>query len=277
MRHPNTLESNSLVELTPRGFQQLQEPGTALSSEHLAALVMIDGRISVAQLEHTARMRGTALPRAVLEDLVTHRHLQICNDDMLGDIDPGSFFESASIVGPSLTASAASEHATEMHWESLQRRGYSTTLVRTARCVRMPKVLRGLTALAIEDDSDVCNLLRLYLSLEGVHLHTASTRGEIIDTLTSHHVPDLLLLDVSLPGLNGFDLLKQLRVRSRFQHLPIIMLTAETTRDAVLRGILGGADGYITKPFHVHPLVSAVKAVFGIDFKADHRAWDFSV
>ena len=76
--------------------------------------------------------------------------------------------------------------------------------------------------------------------------------------------PDLILLDVQLPDANGFDLLALMRQHPVLKTLPVVMLTAEATRESVLRGLQGGADGYITKPFEPDVLVSAVKAVLGL-------------
>jgi DNA-binding response OmpR family regulator len=69
---------------------------------------------------------------------------------------------------------------------------------------------------------------------------------------------------VHLPDANGFDLLVKMRQHPVLKHMPVIMFTAEATREAVLRGLQGGADGYITKPFEPDQLIAAAKAVLGI-------------
>ena len=76
--------------------------------------------------------------------------------------------------------------------------------------------------------------------------------------------PDLILLDVQLPDANGFDILAKMRQHPVLKSMPVIMLTAEATREAVLRGLQGGADGYVTKPFEPDMLITAVKAVLGL-------------
>jgi two-component system OmpR family response regulator len=77
-------------------------------------------------------------------------------------------------------------------------------------------------------------------------------------------LPDLILLDVNLPDVNGFDILAKMRQHPVLKIIPVVMLTAEATRESVLKGLQGGADGYVTKPFEPDLLVNAVKAVLGI-------------
>jgi DNA-binding response OmpR family regulator len=92
----------------------------------------------------------------------------------------------------------------------------------------------------------------------------ATKRDEIMIGLRQQPLPDLILLDVQLPDANGFDILTRLRQHPVLKNVPVIMLTAESTREAVLKGLQGGADGYVTKPFEPDLLVNAVKAVLGI-------------
>jgi DNA-binding response OmpR family regulator len=76
--------------------------------------------------------------------------------------------------------------------------------------------------------------------------------------------PDLVLLDVQLPDANGFDVLAKMRQHPFMKAIPVVMLTAEATREAVIRGLQAGADGYVTKPFEPDLVVAAVKAVLGL-------------
>ncbi|MDH4191878.1 MAG: response regulator, partial [Betaproteobacteria bacterium] len=76
--------------------------------------------------------------------------------------------------------------------------------------------------------------------------------------------PDLVLLDVTLPDADGFDVLAKMRLHPALKTVPVIMVTAIATREAVIKGILRGADGYITKPFEVDVLLKAVRTVLGL-------------
>lgn len=111
--------------------------------------------------------------------------------------------------------------------------------------------------LLVDDDPNISCLVQLYLEKEGFEVKTAD-RGDDALALFRKLPPDLMLLDVMLPGMDGWQVLKAVRKTSS---IPIIMLTAkDETFDKVL-GLELGADDYITKPFDTKELVARVKAV----------------
>lgn len=113
------------------------------------------------------------------------------------------------------------------------------------------------TILLIDDDHNVSHLIRLYLEKEGYQVYEAS-RGDEGLIAFKQHSPSLVLLDIMLPGIDGLDVLREIRKISK---APVIMLTAkDETFDKVL-GLELGADDYITKPFMNKELVARVKAV----------------
>jgi two-component system OmpR family response regulator len=73
-----------------------------------------------------------------------------------------------------------------------------------------------------------------------------------------------VLLDVRLPDANGFDILLRMKQHPALKSIPVIMLTGEATRESVMRGLAGGADGYVTKPFELAILLNAVRSVLGL-------------
>lgn len=111
--------------------------------------------------------------------------------------------------------------------------------------------------LLVDDDLNISRLVQLYLEKEGFEVQTAA-RGDDALSAFRRQPPDLMLLDVMLPGMDGWQVLKAVRKSSG---IPIIMLTArEETFDKVL-GLELGADDYVTKPFDTKELVARVKAV----------------
>lgn len=111
--------------------------------------------------------------------------------------------------------------------------------------------------LLVDDDANIAQLVQLYLTKEGFEVQVVS-RGDDAVTAFRRDPPSLMLLDVMLPGMDGWQVLKAVRKTSQ---MPIIMLTArEETFDKVL-GLELGADDYITKPFEPKELVARVKAV----------------
>ena len=111
--------------------------------------------------------------------------------------------------------------------------------------------------LVVEDDIKTANLLRLYLQQAGYDVDVANDGFSGLDQARSLH-PDLIILDLMLPKLDGLDICRMLRMETG---IPIIILTAKVTEDDVLRGLDLGADDYITKPFSPREVVARVRTV----------------
>jgi DNA-binding response OmpR family regulator len=113
--------------------------------------------------------------------------------------------------------------------------------------------------LLIDDDRTLLNLLGEFLRSEAFEVSVAPN-GEIGLRLAYEQHPDLVLLDVMLPGMDGWEICARLREMSR---VPIIMLTAKATEADKLRGFRLGVDDYVTKPFSFAELVARIQAVLG--------------
>jgi DNA-binding response OmpR family regulator len=111
--------------------------------------------------------------------------------------------------------------------------------------------------LVVEDDVKTADIVRLYLERDGYRVATAHDGAQGLDTARTNP-PDLIVLDLLLPGLSGLDLCRILR---RESSVPIIMLTALSTEQNKLTGLDLGADDYLTKPFSPRELVARVRAV----------------
>jgi len=111
--------------------------------------------------------------------------------------------------------------------------------------------------LAVDDEKHILELLRLYLAKEGYEVETAHSGQEALDKAKARK-PDLVVLDLMLPDLDGFEVCRQLRSRS---DVPIIMLTARDDDVDKIVGLELGADDYLTKPFNPRELLARVKAV----------------
>ncbi|WP_188454771.1 response regulator transcription factor [Virgibacillus oceani] len=112
------------------------------------------------------------------------------------------------------------------------------------------------TILIIEDDQSIAELERDYLEIEGFETELASDGKKGLEAVIQHHY-DLILLDLMLPSINGFDLCRQIRERT---NIPILMVTAKYEDIDKVRGLGLGADDYIVKPFSPSELVARVKA-----------------
>lgn len=110
--------------------------------------------------------------------------------------------------------------------------------------------------LVIDDDINICDLLRLYLEKEGYTTLFAHDGSEGLNYFKSHS-PDLILLDIMLPVINGWEVCRLIRQSS---DVPIIMLTARDTSDDIVSGLDMGADDYVAKPFDPREVLARVRA-----------------
>ena len=148
--------------------------------------------------------------------------------------------------------------------DALKDKGYFTRIVIEDR-VQARKLLnpRGVRVLIVDDDQSTAALIELTLHSMGCQTRLARTREEIADGLGAKPLPHLVLLDVLMPEVNGFDVLNRIRQHPALQKIPVLMLTALAERKDVTRGLLLGADGYITKPVLPSVLLKAVEAAIG--------------
>ena len=115
----------------------------------------------------------------------------------------------------------------------------------------MPKIL------VVDDEPNIIELARLYLEREGYQVEGVSTGQEALLKHGTNH-PDLIVLDLMLPDIDGFEVCRQLRAKS---DIPVLMLTARKDDIDKIVGLELGADDYFTKPFNPRELVARVKAI----------------
>jgi len=107
--------------------------------------------------------------------------------------------------------------------------------------------------LIVEDDPDISNMLRIYFSGQNYEVDTAM-RGSIALEKTRQVMPHLIVLDIMLPDIDGYEVCRNLRTNTRTSHIPVIFLTQKDERSDKLAGLELGADDYITKPFDIEEL-----------------------
>lgn len=118
--------------------------------------------------------------------------------------------------------------------------------------------------LVVDDEPNIVLSLEFLMEQAGFEVVTAEDGEEALEQVRAAS-PDLLLLDISLPGMSGFDVLERLRSQDATAQLPIIMLTAHGRDVEREKGMALGADDYITKPFSTQSLVEKVKALLAED------------
>jgi two-component system, OmpR family, response regulator len=236
-------EEKRVYMLTAKGNAELTAARTSLGAAELKLLVMIDGIATVEQIAKRTDSADVAAVAKALQAMAKIGH--IADPDGTAAIDVKNFFKE---VDTSVS--------------SLQSNGFFVRIAR--RAPEGAKAGQKITVLVVEDDPQLAKLLRTYLKMEDFTVRLAANREEVTRALNEATRPDLVLLDVVLPDADGFEILEKMRAHDGLKNVPIIMATAKATREAVLQGLRRGANGYVTKPYDVQILMSAIRTVLGL-------------
>ena len=249
--------------VTPQGEKELKGGTTTLPGPVLQLMVGIDGKATVAQL----KKRFPAIPEdgvlAFLGSLLAKGLIATAKKTV--DHDGFIDFFAGNAPSPTAKALASADAEAGNGITELQKHGYFVRIARKAEKIRKPGENEHPVVLIIEDEPLMAKFLKSFLALEGFEARLAANRNEIVAELRTQPSPSLILLDVMLPDADGFDVLVKVRQHPQLKAIPIIMLTAKATRESVMRGLAGGADGYVTKPFEAENVVKAVRTVLGIE------------
>jgi two-component system, OmpR family, alkaline phosphatase synthesis response regulator PhoP len=148
---------------------------------------------------------------------------------------------------------------------ALARTGAYISADRLSRRPASRKPPADSVVLIVEDDPDQLALADLRVSMAGYKVRAARSVNAFLHSMLDDGAPDLLLLDVTLPDGNGFDLLTKMRRHAVLGSLPIVMLTSENEPEDIGKGLLLGADGYITKPYTKNILADTIRRVLKQD------------
>jgi two-component system OmpR family response regulator len=262
-KHHRVILEGDVFELTPKGQNELGGSATSLAPSVLEVLVLIDGKSTVDETAARARTIEKETVLNILGNLLYDGLIEFVKDQA-ASLDFVDFFQTKGPVKPSEAAIAKAKKETAATTLLLQQQGYFVRIARRAGTAKTPEETRMLSVLVVEDEPHLANLLKHVLANEGFNVRTAKDRDEIVAEFRRGPRPDLVLLDVMLPDVDGFEVLLKIRQHPGLETLPVVMLTAKATRDAVLKGLASGADGYITKPFDIDVLVKAVNFVLGL-------------
>lgn len=117
--------------------------------------------------------------------------------------------------------------------------------------------------LIVEDDNAQAALLNAIATREGHTVEVARNRAGVLEVLNRLPYPDLILLDVELPDVNGFTILEKVRAHPDMKDVRVVMVTSRTERADIAKGVLLGADGYITKPYRHATMTAAIRQALG--------------
>jgi two-component system OmpR family response regulator len=239
-------EEKRVYMLTPKGNAELTAGKSSLGGADLKLLVLVDGMVSVEDI--AKRVPGKPAAADVAKALkALSRGGYIADPDGTAAIDVKAFFKD---IDSSL--------------QSLQANGFFVRIARRAEAPAKRPPGQKVTVMAVEDDPQLAKMLSMYLKMEDFNVRIAATRDEINKALREPPKPDLMLLDVVLPDADGFQILEKMRAHPQVKDVPIIMATAKASREAVMQGLQRGADGYVTKPYDMQVLMTAIKTVLGL-------------
>lgn len=166
---------------------------------------------------------------------------------------------------PSAEALANAKREASTGTPELAKTGFYVAMARHAAGRVTPRNGERHDILVVEDDMSLLALVGEILAKAGFLTRFARNRAEINKEFNRPPLPDLLLLDVTLPDADGFNILERIRANPRIAKLPVVMMTGKSEVVDIARGLALGADGYVTKPFKVSGLIAAVNTVLGIE------------
>ncbi|MGE0488437.1 MAG: response regulator transcription factor [Vulcanimicrobiota bacterium] len=124
----------------------------------------------------------------------------------------------------------------------------------------------GQKVLVVDDEPHILRSLATYLEMENFDVTTASSGFEALEKV-DESIPDLVVLDVMMPGMDGFEVLDKIRAGAQTADIPVIMLTAKDQSEDVMTGYQKGATSYLVKPFNLDELVDTIHQVFAMGKK----------
>lgn len=266
-----SLENTDILDIyavTEKGISELKAGSTQLPVDALKLLVMFDAKSSVAEVARRTEGFTSSSIAQILPILLQNRFIEIVRPGEGVSLE----FESLFVPPPKPAVPSAGDDTTdqaraeaEKATASLNATGYYVNIARHAAEKRPPANGSKYTVLVVEDNEPLLKVLTILLRVEGFEARGASNREQIVAALRTQPFPDVILLDVGLGDTNGFDVLESIRAHPLLKEIPVIMLTALASRKDVLRGLAGGAHGYLTKPIEHDVLTRGLKAVLGLD------------
>ncbi len=256
--------AHDVFKLSESGRAQIRSgQATTLPRDALALLVMLDGKRTVGDVEQSLSGLDPKALRQVLRSLLSANLVEEVSMAERGEVelDFGAFFAAAARANSSLGAETSAVEEAKKATPELDQKGYYVAIARQAvACVQG----RRIDVLIVEDDPDVVSLVTRILPAARFHVASAANKAQALARLNQMPSPELIILDVHLPDLNGFDLLARLKAHRVLKPIPVVMLTADAEPRSIARGLMHGADGYITKPFDSAALLKGVDAVLGL-------------
>jgi two-component system, OmpR family, response regulator len=176
------------------------------------------------------------------------------------DLDFTSFFDKREVpvVTPAQKAKIAEEAM--IGENEITRGGFCVSMARPG--LRPLKPINGKTqVLVVEDEPLTSSMIQRMLSGAGYEPVPAASGKEVVEKLRNPRLPDLILMDVMLPDIDGFKILERIRAHKVIGDIPVVMVSGQAEMTDISRGFTAGADGYVTKPTTRKALLGVIEQV----------------
>jgi two-component system, OmpR family, response regulator len=272
MTAPTPPNPETVYEISENGRQQLKGGSTALFADALRILVLADGKLSFGQIAKNLPDLPEAILGRMVFDLQQKGFMQPVKSAKPVDSADLSSLDFSSYIPPdpaTVREQRDEEFALRLqeaqdYMALMKKQGYAVRIARQAGSTAKPSSGGTYSVLVVEDEPALSAAIRKFLELERFVPRVAASRDEVAAELRKPPLPDLILLDVMLAGASGFDILQRVRGHPALKQIPIIMVTAMSAREDVMRALVADANGYITKPFKFDVLMKSIRAVLGI-------------
>jgi CheY-like chemotaxis protein len=245
-----------LYRLTAAGREAWEGQDAAVPAEYRRILWMMDVQGQGGLGDSLSRL----YPPEMLEEWLSELE-EIGLIERIPEGEKQEGFHPASSDQTMVLDQAQIKEAAKLAGAALARTGAYLALDRLRRRPPPIKPAADTVVLIVEDDPDQLALADLRVSMAGYKVRVAASVNGFLQALVDEGAPDLLLLDVMLPDGDGFDVLGKMRRHQALGSLPIVMLTAKNEPADIGRGLVLGADGYVTKPYTKSILADVIERV----------------
>lgn len=256
-------EKERIYRVTPAGREAWESQDVAVPADYRRMLWMMDFHGHAGVIGDLVRR----YPKRVLDDwLAEMEELGLIEEAPEREADDTHPAFSARDADQTMSMDRARlQQASEAAGSALARTGAYVASDRVSQRPASSKAPSDTVVLIVEDDPDQLALADLRVSMVGYKVRVARSVNAYLQSMLDEGVPDLLLLDVVLPDGNGFDVLAKIRRHPVLGSLPVVMLTAKDDAADIGKGLLLGADGYITKPYTKNILADVIQRVLKHD------------
>lgn len=270
-----TITADSVYRRTDLGDKAMRGQAGAVPPELIRVLALISGEAHIDMVKKRAIRMSEADVLGVLDRLVESGFLDRHAASSDADLDFTAHFHEPAPVAPALSVQDQQRmtSAADQGHDVLTKTGSFTQLTEgQGPTTVLGKAWTDIVVLIIEDDEIQARFAQNVIMKAGFKQRHAATREEVVGELNKTPLPDLVLMDVELPGANGFDILARMRQHPKLKALPVIMLTALASQNDVFKGLSLGAAAYISKPYKKQTLVETIVRVLGLKPYADKPA-----